>query len=248
MAHRSPGLAGAVRIDVARLYDTWMELVYPRQLNPSHVLGKWKPESPVQKLGYYGWAILGLPLVLLGYPLLLVGFATRFYASKLNTAATRLGIVGVALLSVVVWGALTAVSYVQLDLSFDDTAFLAIAGAGGVATVSAALAVGFKRLGGRAVTVLFAYPFGMTALFLPPVVAAFFVPSLADRIFPPSYELARWLLDNVLFVGGLNGVLRERYTLEGIGYAIMWFALAVPVGWLLGSLTALADFIRPQNE
>jgi len=115
MERRSPGLIGAVQIDITRLHETWMEVIFPRQLNPGHVLGKWKPETGPQKTGYYLWAALGVLPVLIGYPLLLVGFATRFYAAKLDSAGTRLGVVGVILLSVVVWGALTAVARVQLS-------------------------------------------------------------------------------------------------------------------------------------
>jgi len=89
MARRSPGLLGAIQIDITRLHETWMEVIFPRQLNPGHVLGKWKPETGGQKLGYYLWAALGLLPVIVGYPLLLVGFATRFYASKLNSAGAR---------------------------------------------------------------------------------------------------------------------------------------------------------------
>jgi hypothetical protein len=113
MAQRSPGLIGAIRIDLTRLHETWMEVVFPRQLDPGHVLGKWKPETGVQTAGYYLWAAFGLPLVLIGYPLLLVGYATRFYAIKLDSAATRLGVIGAVLLSVVVWGVLSAAASYQ---------------------------------------------------------------------------------------------------------------------------------------
>src|SRR6056297_2241000 len=115
MERRSPGLLGAVRIDMLRLHETWMEVVFPRQLNPGHVLGKWKPETAPQKASYYLWAVIGMLPVLLGYPLLLVGFGTRYYAAKLDGAATRLGILGAILLSVVVWGGLSVVARFQLS-------------------------------------------------------------------------------------------------------------------------------------
>ena len=244
MERRSPGLLGAVQIDITRLHETWMEVVFPRQLNPGHVLGKWKPETGTQKAGYYLWAALGVLPVLIGYPLLLVGFATRFYAAKLDSAGTRLGFVGVILLSVVVWGALTAVARVQL--SFEG--FTAVFVASVVATVAAAAAVFFSRIGGRVTSILLAYPSAMTALFLPPVVAALYSPSLGQIIFPGSEQLAIWILDTVLVVGGLNELLREQFALEGIGYALMWFGLAVPLGWLLGLLVTFANLIRPKDD
>jgi len=251
MERRSPGLLGAVRIDMLRLHETWMEVVFPRQLNPGHVLGKWKPETSPQKLGYYLWGAVGLLPVLVGYPLLLVGFGTRYYASKLNNAATRLGIIGVVVLSVVVWGALSLAASFQFgvsgQLSFVEGVYAVLA-ASGVATVAAAIAILFTRIGGRATSVLVAYPAAMTALFLPPVVAALFEPTLQETIFPWSEELAIRLLDQVLFVGGLNEIIREQFTLEGTGYVLMWLALSVPLGWGLGILVAFANLIRPTND
>lgn len=245
MQGQGTGLIDAIRIDVARLHATWMEILFPRQLNPSRVLGRWTPETTGQQVGYYGWAAIGLPLVVLGYPLLLLGFATRFYAKKLDTATTRLGIVGVVGLSVVAWGLLTAAAWVR---QFSAEGLVAVAAAGAVATVSAALAVVFSRTGGRLTSVLLAYPAAMTALFLPPVVAALYSPTLGAVIFPESTNIAIWILDNVLTVGGLNDILRERFALEGAGYVLMWFGLAVPMGWLLGGVVALADLIRPTDE
>ena len=244
MERRSPGLLGAVRIDMLRLHETWMEVVFPRQLDPGHVLGKWKPETTLQKVGYYLWATIGMLPVLLGYPLLLVGFGTRYYASKLDSAATRLGIIGAVLLSVVVWGGLSVVARFQLSTE----GFIAVLAASGVATVAAAAAVFFARVGGRATSVLLAYPSAMTALFLPPVVAALYLPALARIIFPNSEQLAIIILDSILVVGGLNEIIREQFALEGVYYALMWFGLAVPVGWGLGVLVAFANLVRPKDD
>lgn len=245
MSTRSqPGLLDAIRIDLVRLHETWMELVFPRQLDPSSVLGKWKPETTLQRLSYRLWGALGVPLVALSYPLLLLGFATRFYASKLDSATARLGILGVVLLSVVVWGGLTAVAYLR---QFSTDGVVAVLAAGLVATIAAALAVVFSRVGGRLTSVALAYPAGVTALFLPPVVAALYSPTLGDVVFPGSTNLAVWILDNLLTVGGLNTFLREQFQLEGVAYVGMWFGIAVPLGWLLGSVVALADLIRPQS-
>ncbi len=244
-----PGLVGAMRIDVARLHATWMELLFPRQLNPSRILGKWRPETGGQRAGYYLWAVLGLPLVVLGYPLLLLGFATRFYTSRLNSATTRLGVVGVVFLSVVVWGALTALAYLRrLQGAFTFEGFLAVLAASVVATVAAAFAVGLSRVGGRATSVLLAYPSGVTAIFLPPVVAALYSQSLAAVVFPNSQSLAIWLLDHVLAVGGFNTFLRQHFDLKGFAYVGMWFGIAVPLGWLLGFVVTLADVIRPTRN
>ncbi|QCJ47690.1 MULTISPECIES: hypothetical protein [Haloprofundus] len=244
-ATSQPGLVGAIRIDLARLHETWMELVFPRQLNVGNsVIGKWKPQTGPQRATYSAWGALGVPLVALTYPLLLLGFATRFYAKRLDSAGTRLGLVGVVLLSVVGWGALSAFARYQ----FSADGFFAVVAASLVATVSAALAVVFSRVGGRGTSVLLAYPAGMTALFLPPVVAALYSPTLSAVVFPNSQSVAVWLLDNVLAVGGLDEFLREQFTLEGFAYVLMWFGVAVPLGWLLGIVVVLADIVRPRRR
>lgn len=240
-----PGLLGAIRIDIRRLHETWMELTFPRQLDASSVLGKWKPETTPQTVVYHAWATIGIPLVMIGYPLLLLGFATRFYARRLDSAITRLGILGVVLVSITAWGALTLVAYLR-HFSFDG--LIAVLAAGLVATISAALAVVLSRVGGRVTSVLLAYPSAVTAIFLPPVVAALYSPVLGSVIFPGSQNLAIWLLDNLLTVGGLASFLRQQFQLEGVAYVGMWFGLAVPLGWLLGSVVTLADIIRPRPQ
>ncbi|WP_254863248.1 hypothetical protein [Halovivax gelatinilyticus] len=239
------GLIGAVKFDLARLHGAWMEVFFPRQRGRGHsVMGKWKPETFPQALGYYSWYVVGALGLFLLYPLAVFGLATRFYASKLDSTATRLGIVGVTLVAIVVWGLLSVLAYFELPWN----SFLAIAAASSVAVVSTTLAAVCSKYGGRAVTVLFAYPFAMTALFLPPVVAALVTPSLEPHVLEPSYDFAAWLLDNVLFVGGVNEFLRESFDLEGGAYAAMWFGFAVSTGWLFGLLVSLANLVRPSPD
>ncbi len=249
MERRSPGLLGAIRNDLERLHATWMEVVFPRQLDPSSVVGRWRPETSPQKLAYYGWGGLGLPIVAIGYPLLLLGFATRYYARRIDSAATRLGIAGVVGVSILAWGLLTLATFVQSRLgSFPVRGILAVIVASVVATVSAALAVVFSRIDGRPVSVALAYPAAVTAIFLPPVVAALYSPTLADIIFPGSRSLAVWLLENPLAALGISEFLQRQFTLQGAGYVLMWVAISVPLGWLLGGVVALADVIRPGNR
>lgn len=237
------GLLAAVGYDLRRLHESWMELFFPRQRDTAHgVLGKWTPNSQSGWAAYRFWATVGAPIVGLLYPLALFGFATRYYVRRLDSTVTRIGILGVLALSIVVWGTLSALARYQ----FSTDGFLAVVAASVVATVSAVLAVVFTRIDGRPVSVLFAYPFGVTALFLPPVVAALYSPTLSQIIFPKSTTLAVWILDNVLHVGGLNAYLRDQFQLEGAMYVAMWFGLAIPAGWLLGLLVSLANIVRPK--
>ncbi|MGQ3413165.1 hypothetical protein [Natrinema versiforme] len=245
------GLVGAVRADIQRLHGAWMEIVFPRQRGRGHsVMGKWKPETLPQKIGYHGWSVLGVIGLLVLYPLTVLGLGTRYYAAKLDSTRTRLGIVGVTGIALLGWGLLTiawgAMSYMnQVDIPLD--AVIAVAAASGVATVATALAATSAKVGGRGLTVVFAYPFAMTALFLPPVVAALVTPSLHPYVLDPSYDFAVWVLDNVLFVGGISEFLRGNYTLEGAAYAGMWVGISFPLGWFLGSVVALANLVRPSQ-
>ena len=251
MDRRSPGLLEAMRMDAFRLHDTWMELLFPRQLDPSSVLGKWRPDTLVQKIGYYLWGALGAPLVALGYPLLLIGFATRYQVARLSSAVSRVGLLGAVAIVALGWGGLTAITRVQLS----QTAFSTVGGASIVATVSVVLAVLFSRVRGTLTSIFLAYPFGLTALFLPPLVAALSYPPLESIILPPSYDLAVVILDNVLYVGGIESVLRENFSLtefgaafgfRGLGYVLMWLGISFTLGWFLGILVSLANVIRPK--
>lgn len=235
----------AIQYDLGRLHDVWMEVFFPRQLDvEGTVLGKWTPSTTMGWVAYRLWAAVGVPVIALVYPLALVGMAARHYARRIDGTAARIGVFGVVLASALVWGALTVLARVR----FSDAGFVAVLAASLVATVSATLAVLFARVGGRATTVVLAYPFGVTAMFLPPVVAALYSPTLSEIVFPRSETIAVWVLDNVLHVGGINDYLRSNYDLRGLAYAGMWFGLAVPMGWLLGTLVALADLLWPTRE
>ena len=237
------GLMEGIKIDVVRLHETWMELVFPRQRTAVHsVLGKWQPRNRGDRLKYQLWAAIGAPIVGLLYPLLLIGFAVRFNARRFDSATTRLGIVGVVVLTAILWGGLTAVARIRLEFG----GFVAVGSASAVAVVSAALAAVFMRLGGRGTSVFIGYPFAMNALFLPPIVAALYDPSLSG-VLDQSETLAIFLLDNVLYVYDINEYLRASFTLEGIGVLLMWVGIATPVGWFLGIVVTLADLVRPRS-
>ncbi len=245
-ARAEPGLLGAIRIDIVRIHETWMGLVFPRQRDTAHsVLGKWTPSTTMGKIRYRLWGAIGILVIGLIYPLAVLGFATRFYSSRINRSAASLGFLGVILLSIIVWGALTAATYFS-RISFEG--FVAVGAAGGVATLSAVLALLFTRIGGRITTVVFGYPFAVTAIFLPPVVAALYSPSLAQIVFPRSQTFAIWILDNILDIYGINAILRARFDLVGLAYVGMWFGLAVPIGWILGILVSIANLVRPTAD
>jgi len=241
---RQGGLVNAVRYDLRELHDGWMALFFPRQRQKEHsVLGKWRPQSTAGRVFYRILGAVGVPLVGFLYPLVLFGFAVRYQTKRIDRTAASLGVLGVLVLSLLVWGGLTAVAWKR----FSTAGFYAVGAAGGVATLAAVLAYLARRVGGRFTTVLFAYPFGMTALFLPPVVAALYSPTVSAVVFPNSESIAVWLLDNVLTYRDLDAYLRTRYDLEGLAYVGMWFGIAVPVGWIFGVFVTLANVVRPSS-
>ena len=179
-------------------------------------------------------------------PFLLIGYPTNFVARKFAIVLDRTSTMIITLLTATSWGALTLLTYFQLGLA--DV--LAVGIASVVAVVAAGLAAVTSKMGGRLTSVLLAHPLAMTALFLPPVVAALVAPSLEPYVLDPSYALAVWILDTVFAVGGLNEVIRGAFDLEtfgagvglpGIGYLLIWIIISVVSGWLLGISSVVVD-------
>lgn len=233
-------LLGDLVVDLRRFHDRWMGLVFPRQVNArGTVLGKWTPNTTGGWIRYRLWGGVGIFVVAIFYPVALFGTAIRYQVRRIDDAVAWLGLVGVIILSAIAWGGLS----VFASLRFPFEGFLAVVAAGLVATMSAVGAVLFSRVDGRPVTVAVAYPLAVTGVFLPPVVAALYSPALADIIFTGSTNLAVWLLDRLPAL--ISEPLQARFTLVGVAYVGMWFGIAVPVGWILGSVVALADVVRP---
>lgn len=236
------GVIGAAGVDLRRLHEAWLALAFPRRGGRDHpVMGRWEPRSTAGRVAFRAWGALGVLAVGIAYPAVLLGYAVRTHARRVDRLADVLGLLGAVALAALAWGALAALARTR----FSATGFLAVGAAAAVATAAAGLAVVFARVGGRATTVLLAYPLGVTALFLPPAVAALYSPAVAAVVFPESTSLAVWLLDNVLSVGGVAATLRARFELAGVAYVGLWFGAAVPVGWLLGTLVTLAGAVRP---
>jgi hypothetical protein len=247
MSVGNQGVVEAIKVDLRKFYETWMDLLFPRQRADDHsVLGKWRPETPREKVTYNGWSVLGMSVIAVLYPLALFGVVVRFHARKVDVSVEKIGAIGVFLLALLVWGGLAAL--VEFQLSFPENEANAIIGASVVAIASTALALFFRHVGGRAVTVIFAYPFAMTAIFLPPVVAALLSDRVAQFSIVYSEDVAVLIQDQVLAEVGLKDYFVDNFDRNGGAYVIMWVAISVPAGWLLGSTVALADFIRPKED
>lgn len=243
------GVGDALKIDLKRMHETWMEVVWPRQRSAEGtVLGKWTPDGGAALFLYRLWSVLGVPVVGLVYPLVLFGYFIRFQTRRVNRTAVSIGFVGVVGIFAVLWGVLSLLAKFQFSGSLDAGGVTAIAAASGVAIVSSALAYVFWAIDGRPITVLLAYPFAMTAIFLPPVVAALYAPAVAGVVLDQSDSLARWFLFDAPSLFGIQEFLIENFTREGFAYVLMWFGISVPLGWLLGIVVTLADLVRPTPE
>jgi len=241
-------LVEAIKYDVRVMHETWMEFLFPRQRGAADtVLGKWQPETTGEVFSYRLWSALGVPVVSIVYPLVLLGYFFRYQTRKINVTAVRLGFFGVVLVFTVLWGGLAALVYLEFQSAFDENGPLAIAAASAVAIVSSALSYGFWRLDGRPITVLLAYPFAITAIFLPPVVAALFATALAD-IIVASDSLASWFVTEGPSVFGAVDYLEENFERQEYHHVIIWFVASFPVGWVLGTIVTLADLVRPKGE
>jgi hypothetical protein len=240
------GVVDAMRVDLKKFHETWMELLFPRQRGADNtVLGKWRPQTTRERITYNGWSAVGALAIAVLYPLALLGVIVRFNARRIDVSVEKLGAIGVILLAILVWGGLAAL--VEFRLDYADRQANAIIAASVVAIVSAALAVFFRWLGGRVVTILFAYPFGMTAIFLPPVVAALVSESLAQFSIAFAEDVAVFVQDDILAEVGLKEYFVDNFEREGFAYVLIWLGISVPLGWLLGIMVALADFIRPKG-
>lgn len=237
------GIVAGVRADIARLLALWRAVLFPRQIDPHPVRGPWRPGTLGEHLGFWAWSLLGVVLICLAYPVAVVGLWVRSVTSRIDRAAAALGLVAMLLVVGLVWGALTALAWEWLP----RLGFRAVLAASVAATGSAGLAWAFARLGGRGLTVAFAYPFAVSAVLLPPVTAALFSPTLGAVVLPGSTSVAEWLLANVAGLVGIETVLRREFELAGAAFVGMWFGIGTPVGWLLGLLVTLADAVRPRE-
>ncbi|MFB6150402.1 MAG: hypothetical protein ABEJ40_01220 [Haloarculaceae archaeon] len=247
MSVGNQSVVDAVRVDLRKFHETWMELLFPRQRGADQtVLGKWRPETTREKVTYRGWSALGVLVIAVLYPLALIGVVVRFNTRRIDVSVERLGAVGVFLLAVLVWGGLAAL--VEFRLDFPDQKANAIVGASVVAIISTALALLFRKIDGRPVTVLLAYPFAVTAIFLPPVVAALLSDQVAQFSIAYSEDVRVFIQNQVLAEVGLKDYFVNNFEKSGLGYAAMWIAISFPIGWLLGIMVSLADFLRPKEE
>lgn len=230
----------SAQADVTRLIERWMGLLFPRQTDQS-VLGKWRPRTLIGRLEYRGWWLLGLPIVAGAYVLALIGTPIRYAVRGISDAGEHLGfarIVGLAgVLAVVTTGA----AWFWLS-----TAGVVVVGtAAGLATLSVVGMVLSARYGGRATTILLAYPFGLLAISLIPGTVFMVSTGRIDPIWQPARDT---FLSLPTGVTPLSVVTTQSLAdpLLGIGF-VRWIGLLVMVGWGIGTLVLVTDIVRPHR-
>ncbi|GAD53407.1 hypothetical protein MBEHAL_2167 [Halarchaeum acidiphilum MH1-52-1] len=239
----SRDLVSAVKIDLARLLAAWRDLAFDRPTDEYAARG-WRPDAVPARVAYLLWSVIGAVLIAIVYPFAALGFWVRYVGRRIDRIVAGLGVLVIGCVVAVVWGGLTALAWNRLPAA----GFRAVLAASVVATVSVGLSWAFARHRSRALTLVLSYPFAVAAVFLPPVTAALYSPTLGNVVLPGSTSFAAWLLDNVLGVGGLGAAIRQQFDLAGFAFVAMWFGFAVPIGWALGLLVTLADAVRPQKR
>ncbi|WP_122089406.1 hypothetical protein [Halalkalicoccus subterraneus] len=83
---RPTSRAGAIRLDLWRLYERWMELCFRRNDDAPAVRAP-VPNTAVGRLAYGSWAVLGALVVAGLYPLVTIGFGLRPWARRAERVA-----------------------------------------------------------------------------------------------------------------------------------------------------------------
>jgi MFS family permease len=122
---------------------------------------------------------------------------------------------------------------------------LVVGGSVFAASVGSLLAIYDHRTPAR--TVLVMYPLGLAAVLLSLIAAGLASPAFNAHLRAASTVLAIWLLDNVLAVGGLNALLRRQFQLEGVGFFLMWLAIDVVLGWVVGAAALAVGYVRERT-
>jgi hypothetical protein len=237
-------LLTAAKIDLTRLLGAWRDIAFSRQANEYSIQDRWHLDSPVEQLAFWAWSLLGAILITVIYPFAALGFWTRYVGRQIDRLVAGLGVLVIIAAMAVLWGGLTALAWDRLP----TTGFRAVLAASVVATASVGLSWVFARRGSRRLTLILAYPFAVAAIFVPPVTAALFSPTIGAGILSESELFAEWLLNNVVIIGDLSTTIRQQFELAGVAFIAMWFGFAIPVGWTLALLVSLANLIRPRTR
>lgn len=229
----------SVDSDVMTLHRIWMSMLYKRQSNPHPVAGRFQPSEKGQKMVYFLWYSIGLPVSIAGYLLALLGKVLKIFVDKIVEKSEDLGLDTTLLVSAVAWIAVASVIYFIYGQE-DAVAF-------GISSIIAILSIIIAFLsrwyGTTKYTILISYPATYTAIFLPPVSAALIVPEIANIVLPFSVDVTNTILNTAIFFEPLESMLITTFELEGTSHLVLWFLISTVLGWFTGVCVKLAELV-----
>jgi hypothetical protein len=163
--------------------------------------------------------------------------ATLFGVGSLLVVALYLNRVGISGAIRAGWMAVAAVAFgVALVLSepfrvivFEALTFVVVAVT--VAALSGAALFLLQERTGPLLEVLVLGPLAVASVFLSVILGGLATPTLGRPIGEFTAAVVRFLLLEVLTVGGLNRVLQDLFELDAVGTVAFWIAVTVLLGW-----------------
>jgi hypothetical protein len=181
------------------------------------------------QLAYSGFAVaanVGLVTTVLGLGTLLV---VALYLRRITIANALRG--GSVVIAVVVVGVVLIVNEPIRVLVFEALTFVVVAGT--VAGLSAAGLLLLQERTGPVLDVLVLGPLAVAGVFLSVVLGGLATPTLGRPIGDITAVVVRFLLLDVLSVGGFNRILEDVFELDAVGTVVFWIAVTVVLGWTL---------------
>lgn len=225
--------------DVTTLHRFWMSILYKRQSNPHPVAGQFQPSGKGQKIVYFLWYSIGIPVSVAGYLLALLGQILKILVDRIAEKGENLGLDAALLVSAVAWTAVGLVIY--FIYGQEDAVAFGISST--IAILSMIIAFVSRWYGTTKHTILISYPATYTAIFLPPISAALIVPEIADVVLPFSVDVTNAILNTPIFFEPLESILRTTFELQGISHLILWFSISTVLGWFTGVCVKLAELV-----
>lgn len=192
------------------------------------------------QLAYSGFAMaanVGLVATLLGVGSLLV---VALYLNRVSlSGAIRAAWVAIAAVTV---GAALIVSEPLRVVVFEALTFVVVAVT--VAALSGAGLFLLQERTGPLLEVLVLGPLAVASVFLSVVLGGLATPTLGRPIGEFTAAVVRFLLLEVLTVGGLNRVLQDLFELDAAGTVAFWIAVTVVLGWALAIAVRRYEYRR----
>lgn len=183
-------------------------------------------------VGYYlSWAA-----ILIGFGFSVVGATMirdpeRFFSQARAAVHDRRFQAGVAL-QAVLW--LVLFNPWLLAVAIELGVILVVGGSVFIIAGTTLLAISDRC--GPVATVLVVHPLGGVALALPPIAAALVSPTFRTVARSFTTDVAVWLLIHLFRPIGLSRFLQQQFDLEGVGFVLLWTAVIVIVGWVIGGV------------